>query len=419
MKASTLRAVKRCEAGTLELGAGLETIVSVALETLRVGEEVDVVCDSRGSALELPAWARITGHAVTGERREGRRFVVRLRRGAVSRALGETTRGNHELPRVDPHGFATAELRRTAGGAPEIAPREAGLIPIGSFAEPGGPSYTWPMSERSPVWSTKLTTLSDRAARSQWDATRDIPWAAAQGLKPDVERAVSQVMTYIAQNEYAAFYVPSRYLASVNPTYVELIMWLASHVHDEARHVEVFTKRALAGGYRGQALASTELSLHSLLDERDFSAAALLLNVLGEGTFLDLLSFIARNAPDAATARAAQLAHRDERRHVQFGISHVRERLSVEPDFESILVTAVETRAAKLVDLDGLSPLVGESLVVMTSKSLQPSDVGDAGAAVRNLMNRMHRNRIRRLRAAGFSLKTAGHLSELHTPNLM
>lgn len=409
---------KRCDAGTLELGAGLDTIVSVALQTMQPGDELDVVCYSRGSALELPAWARIAGHEVVDEHREGRHFVVRLRRGAVSRVLGDTVSGGHETPQLR-SGFTTKELRRIVGEAPARAPHDGGLIPIGSIAEAGGATFGWPISERDQVWSTKLGGLSDRAARSQWDATRDIPWEAAQGLRPDVERAVSQVMTYIAQNEYAAFYVPSRYLASINPSYVELVMWLASHVHDEARHVEVFTKRALAGGYRGQALASTELSLQSLLDERDFSAAALLLNVLGEGTFLDLLSFIGAHAPDAATARAAQLAHRDERRHVQFGISHVRERLSGEPEVESTLVQAVEARAAKLVDLDGLSPIVGEALVVMTSKSLQPADVAEAGAAVRQLMGRMHRNRIRRLRAAGFSLRTASHLSELHTPNLM
>ena len=127
-------------------------------------------------------------------------------------------------------------------------------------------------------------------------------------------------------------------------------MWLASHVHDEARHVEVFTKRALAGGQRTHALAATELSLQTLLDERDFSAAALLLNVLGEGTFLDLLSFVAHHAPDAATATAARLAHQDERRHVQFGIAHIRHRLAHDPDERQRLVAAVEERAAKLVE---------------------------------------------------------------------
>ena len=196
-------------------------------------------------------------------------------------------------------------------------------------------------------------------------------------------------------------------------------MWLASHVHDEARHVEVFTKRALAGGQRSFALAATELSLQTLLDERDFSAAALLLNVLGEGTFLDLLSFVARHAPDAATATAARLAHQDERRHVQFGIAHVRHRLAHDPDERGRLVAAVEERAAKLVSLDGLSPVVGESLVLMSARSAQPADIGDAGRAVRDLLGRMNRNRVRRLRAAGFDRATAQELSNLHTPNLM
>jgi hypothetical protein len=226
-------------------------------------------------------------------------------------------------------------------------------------------------------------------------------------------------MTYIAQNEYAAYYVPARYLHQVHPAYVEVLTWLASHVHDEARHVEVFTKRALAGGQRSYALAATELSLQTLLDERDFSAAALLLNVLGEGTFLDLLSFVADHAPDAATATAARLAHQDERRHVQFGIAHIRHRLAHEPGERERLVASVEARAAKLVELDGLSPVIVESLVLMSSRSLQPADIGEAGAAVRDLMGRMHRNRIRRLRAAGFDPATAHDLSELHTPNLM
>ncbi len=226
-------------------------------------------------------------------------------------------------------------------------------------------------------------------------------------------------MTYIAQNEYAALYVPARFLPQVNPRYVEVLLWLAGHVHDEARHVEVFTKRALAGGARAYALASTELSLHTLLDETDFTAAALLLNVLGEGTFLDLLRFVERHAPDAATATAARLAHRDERRHVHFGIAHIRRRLEHDPDEKSTLVAAAEARAAKLTSLSGLSPVLTEALTLMTARSLQPAELSEAGAELRTLMQTMDRNRIRRLQAAGFDTHTATHLSELHTPNLM
>jgi uncharacterized MAPEG superfamily protein len=404
---------RRCEAGTLELGAGLEVLVSASLATLQGDDLLDVVVDSRSGAFELPAWARRAGHDVVDERREGSAFVVTLR------SQPRTALDAGPPATLDRGTFSTAELRALAGPVPAEADRAAGLVPLGAEREPAAAAYDWALSSRDRMWTDKLAGLADRAARAQWDATRDIPWEAALGLKPDVERGVSQVMTYIAQNEYAAFYVPARYLAQVNPAYVEVMMWLASHVHDEARHVEVFTKRALAGGQRSFALAATELSLQTLLDERDFSAAALLLNVLGEGTFLDLLSFVARHAPDAATATAARLAHQDERRHVQFGIAHVRHRLVHDPDERGRLIAAVEERAAKLVSLDGLSPVVGESLVLMSARSAQTADIGEAGRAVRDLLGRMNRNRVRRLRAAGFDRATAQELSELHTPNLM
>ena len=174
-----------------------------------------------------------------------------------------------------------------------------------------------------------------------------------------------------------------------------------------------------AGGHHGYALASTELSLSTLLDEHDFTASSLLLNVLGEGTFLDLLRFIEIHAPDAATAAAARLAHRDERRHVHFGISNIKRTVTIDPDSVEPLVAAAEARAAKLISLSGLSPVLVEALTIMAARSIQPADLSDAAADVRALMETMERNRLRRLQACGFTTTTARHLSDLHTPNLM
>ena len=61
-------------AGTLELGAGLEVLVSASLAILQDGDLLDVVVDSRSSSMELPAWARRAGHVVADERREGDAF---------------------------------------------------------------------------------------------------------------------------------------------------------------------------------------------------------------------------------------------------------------------------------------------------------------------------------------------------------
>jgi hypothetical protein len=407
--------VRRLDAGTLELGGGLEVLVAAALEGVAPGGEIDVALASRAAALELPGWARISGHEVTGERSDRSSSIVRIRRGAVR---------DERAPRGEPPARRDGTLemdavRRSLGDLPSKAPPEAGLIPIGALAQPGGRAYAWQLNERDRLWADEISSLTESAAADQWDATTDIPWEAVGSLPDHVERAVAQVTTFIAQNEYAALYVPARFLAQVNPQHVEVLLWLASHVHDEARHVEVFTKRALAGGARGRALASTELSLHTLLDERDFTGAALLLNVLGEGTFLDLLGFVERHAPDAATRTAARLAHRDEVRHVHFGISHVRSRLASDPETRLALVTAAEQRAAKLVSLSGLSPVLTDALTVMSAPSLQPAEIGEAATEVRALLVRMDDNRRRRLRAAGFDALTAEHLSRLHTPNLM
>jgi hypothetical protein len=408
----------RVEAGTLELGGGLETLVHAAFERVAVGGELEVVTASRAVAYELPAWARIAGHEAVGEGAADGQFVVRLRRGAAARVLAPPLPARGDAPAVTGGRLRMEELRRIEPLPPTVDP-EGGLVPLGAIAEAGAPAHAWRLNDSDQLWADELTSLTERAAAAQWDASRDVPWEAAAGLPADVERAVAQVMTYIAQNEYAALYVPARFLPQVNPRQAEVLMWLASHVHDEARHVEVFTKRALAGGARAYALASTDLSLHSLMAESDFTAAALLLNVLGEGTFLDLLRFVERHAPDAATAAAARLAHRDERRHVHFGIAHVRRRLELDPDEQSVLIASAEARAAKLTSLSGLSPLLTESLTVMSARSLKPAELTEAGDALRGLMRTMERNRVRRLRSAGFDAATARYLSDLHTPNLM
>jgi hypothetical protein len=84
-----------------------------------------------------------------------------------------------------------------------------------------------------------------------------------------------------------------------------------------------------------------------------------------------------------------------------------------------VFLSVVQFFLAKLTSLTGLSPVLTEALTVMAARSLQPSDIVDAAAAVQRLLSTMAHNRVRRLRAAGFDEATAHHLSELHTSNLM
>ena len=164
-------------------------------------------------------------------------------------------------------------------------------------------------------------------------------------------------MTHLAENEYAALYVPAKFIPRIHPRFTEVVMFLSTQVVDEARHIEAFTKRALAnGGGLRYSTAQTQASLRSLLDQEDFSQASFLLSVLGEGAFLEYLSFIERYAPDPVTADIVRRARVDEARHVAFGVEHARHFLEADPERGEVLRAAVEQRASFLADTSAGSP---------------------------------------------------------------
>src|SRR6202044_3174058 len=149
------------------------------------------------------------------------------------------------------------------------------------------------------------------------------PAAPVDAVPPEIERAVIQIMTYLVENEQAALIIPARLLSQLHPHYREVMQLLATQAADEARHVEVFTRRGLlSGGPLGTSSAGGRASLATLLNEPDFTTASFLLSVLGEGTFVDLLRFLHGHAPDPVTADVTRLALRDDARHVAFGVAH-------------------------------------------------------------------------------------------------
>ena len=208
---------------------------------------------------------------------------------------------------------------------PSSADPVTGFAPRGARVEPGSPSYPFTLNQRDHVAPPEVAKLYDQAVSAQWDATSDIPWSKVRALPDALEGALAQIMTFLAENELSALYVPSRFIARIHPAYAEVTMFLASQLADEARHIDVFLKRArLCGRGLGTSSVATSRSLLSLLQTDDFTEATFLLSVLGEGTFLDLLSFIERHAPDEPTAELTRRAKNDESRHVHFGLAHVR-----------------------------------------------------------------------------------------------
>ena len=359
------------------------------------GQQLRVVGVDPHLLVHLPAWARARGHRVTmGD--------VIVRGDAEDKRLSDATRAG------------------TPSSVVEKAPRSWGLAARGALVESGGPELRFAdLDDRDDVWTALAPKLYAQAAANQWNPNTDIDWTLPD-LPHDVETAVIQLMTFLIENEQAALMVPARFLGRIHPHFREVIQFLAVQLADEARHVEVFSRRArLSGRTLGISGAGGRTSLQTLFDESDWTTASFLLSVLGEGTFLSLLAFIERFAPDPVTARIAHLSLQDEARHVAFALGHLSEHLIANPTGRERLHAAVERRHNELANTSGLAPSVYDALVVLAAGSWTADAIAVGWRRVQQLQSEMYEARKRRLVRLGFSDSESAELSALHTRNFM
>lgn len=401
------------DGGELPLGGGLLALIRPAIAALEPGGVLVVLSTAASVAHDLPSWCRVERHKYLGHE-DGRHLIER---GTLGVPRGAREWAMH-VPVRDGRVTAADVLR--AVPMPDTANAATGFAPRGARVEPGGPVYPFTLLERDRVAPPEVAQLYDQAVAAQWDATRDVPWNEVGEHEPELEAAVGQVMTFLAENELSALYVPSRFLPRIHPAYVETAMFLATQMADEARHIDVFLKRArVAGGGVGISSVTTSRSLLSLLEYEDFTEAAFVLSVLGEGTFLDLLRFVEDHAPDKCTAEIARRTRNDESRHVHFGLAHVRHALGSDPSLFSRLEAAVRKRAASLHDVGGVPAPLQDALTILAAGGTEPKKIARGHEAYRALLETMHTARIKRLERAGFTPDQAELMSTLHTANFM
>jgi hypothetical protein len=379
----------------LALHEGATVLLRRTLGQLRAGDWCEVRGDSAQLAEQFAAWCRKEG--LRCEPQQGVAGVCRIQSGGLAPFI------------------ATSRMQVS-----ETADPAWGLAPRGARVESGGPEFGFTLREKRDVWARELNTIYGQATANQWSVGRDVPWEELPKLPLEVEQAVAQIMTFLTENEFAALYVPARFIPRIHPHYREVVEVLAMQVVDEARHAEAFTRRAEAGGAGlGTTAVSGQLSLKTLLEEPDFTTATFLLCVMGEGTFLTLLKFLAEHAPDPVTGALALLAHRDEARHVAFGVEHTRYVFEREPETRLSMAAAVERRSQMLASISGLSPYVHDALVIYAGGGVGVGQIRKGAGYVAELQREMDRTRRERLQALGFEPAAASQMSAYHTKNFM
>jgi hypothetical protein len=395
--------------GPLPIAEGGYLLVKRALKAVDPGGCITVAGSAPQLEVDLRAWCRAEGHAfewhATTPGSPGGRATI-------CNGGAEQARWSH-AERAGAAGPSTAALA-------EHPPRRWGLAARGALVEAGSPEFDFPLVDKVEVWSDDAAAIYAQAVAAQWDPETAVPWSATFDLDDDLEDAVVQIMTYLVENETAALIVPSRFIAQIHPHFREVMQLLAVQAADEARHVEVFTRRARLKRERlGVSTSGGQTSLKTLVDEPEFAIASFLLSVLGEGTFLSLLWFLERHAPDPITAAVTRLAAQDEARHVAFGLAHLGQHLRSDPSLRPRLADAIRRRHDALRHTAGLNAEVFDALVLLAAGSWTLDAVRTGHERVMQLTRDMDEGRRKRLMRLGFSETEAAGLSALHTRNFM
>ena len=268
------------------------------------------------------------------------------------------------------------------GEVPDVATARS-MAPRGSAIDPDMPDLGYTINSKAEVWSDNVMELYEEAVSRQWSATRDIPWTELPELDPDLEHAMSQLCTVLSEVEMVASDFPAKWLWRINHQFVEAKMFLCTQCMDEARHTEVFRKRALAnGGGLGQAKSVVERFLALILDAESYDEGSALMHLLGEGIVLSLFRAGELIAPSPVEKRIFRLCMQDEARHVAYGTMHLRFRLNEDPSLAEDYHAYLD-RGEDIISMLFSTPEVVEPTAILLAGSVEAAtQLGASGSDV-------------------------------------
>lgn len=224
----------------------------------------------------------------------------------------------------------------TYGVVPERGGTHGSMAPRGCEVPPQTPSLgCYDLNDKSLVWADNVAKLYEEAVARQWSSARDVPWGELTPQPEDLERAMCQVCTNLSEVEFIAGDMPAKWLWHINHDFHEVKCFLATQIMDEARHLEVFRKRALVngGGLLAASPGSEEL-LRLIIEAPDYTVASALMHILGEGFVLTLFRNGEMFALTPVEKKIFRLCMQDEARHVAYGTMHLKYFLERHPERE-------------------------------------------------------------------------------------
>ena len=257
----------------------------------------------------------------------------------------------------------------------------------------------------SEIWLDNAEYLYEEALQRQWSSATDIPWHTLEPLPDDVEEAECFLCTFFNEVEFVAGDVPARWIAKTTPDYLEARNVLVAQVMDEARHMDVFRKRALANGGGLMRMSGATSGFVGSIDlARDFTEMSTRLHISGEGAVLTMFRMGELFGQNEAEKTMYRLCAQDEARHVAFGVMHLRFLAATEPERREEIDCYLDEAEGQLISGQqnpaGALAETSEALAILLGGGMQHYDEGHKKLLV--IRRRQLKEYMKRVMSAGF-----------------
>ena len=260
---------------------------------------------------------------------------------------------------------------------PELVRANRSFAPRGAEIPDGVPDLQPEVNRKSEVWAYNIEGYYEEAMSRQWNASTDVPWEELRKyeLPEEIGKAYSQLLTFLTEVEMIATDVPAKWMGRLNADFFEVKNFIATQAMDEARHAEVFRKRALTTGWGlMRASRANEVNLKFLRDADSFAEASLTLHLQAEGMVLTLFRFSELISPTEVDKKMFRLVMQDEARHVGYGMQHLKWVLDHFPEKREIIHRHLD-EAENFVFGGGYATEVFEPFIILSGKGLKKENI--------------------------------------------
>jgi hypothetical protein len=218
----------------------------------------------------------------------------------------------------------------TYGIAPDHWPYQNDT-PRGAYpADDMGLPAPYTIYEKAEVWAENSADLYELAIKEQWKPATQVSWNSIEALPEHVEAAIDQIVSNISEQSYNSNQVLMGWLQEISYGYHEVKLYLATQTFDHARHVEAFRKRALAngGGLGVQAPGFFNRAVYAAFKWTEY---VVYVNIIRTSMLLALCEWGDKIGRSQADRQLFEHTANDLRRHLAYGIEHVKHYVQFDP----------------------------------------------------------------------------------------